>query len=282
VSLFAFQDIITSVTAIMILLVLILTLEFVTRAKHAAAEPAHRRVARDLASSLREAETNVQSLGRRLEAAQREASRVTGLSKASLGESLAREETRHLDLKRRIMAAEAAATTAAGDRRTAEARLLDQAAATREAARLEAEAAAAGEAAAAMEWQSRGERQRQRSLEEAANAARASRLVYNPQTDAHKQAVLVELSRDGLTVLPADGTGPRTLGWGLGGPPTAFGRWLARLPASQQYVVIMLRPSGLPRYEAVREAVVAAGIDTGTELVPEELAIETGHEGGSP
>jgi hypothetical protein len=44
----------------------------------------------------------------------------------------------------------------------------------------------------------------------------------------------------------------------------------------------MLRPSGLPRYEAVREAVVAAGIDTGTELVPEELAIETGHEGGSP
>jgi hypothetical protein len=54
------------------------------------------------------------------------------------------------------------------------------------------------------------------------------------------------------------------------------------LPASGQYVVIMLRPSGILRYEAVRDAVIAAGIDTGTELVPEDLAIVTGEGDGLP
>jgi hypothetical protein len=282
VSLFAFQDIITSVTAIMILLVLILTLEFITRAKQAGTAPAHRRVAEDLVNALREAETRVQSLGRRLEAAQREASRATSLSGADLGESLAREERRHAELERRVVAAEAAAKTALGDRRSAEDRLLERAAAMQEAARMEAEAAAADGAAAALQQRNRTEQERQRAVAATPDAVRPTRLVYNLQADGSKQAVLVEVSGDGVTVLPADGSGRRSLGWGYTGPSSAFVRWLAGLPASRQYVVIMLRPSGILRYEAVRDAVIAAGIDTGTELVPEDLAIVTGEGDGLP
>jgi hypothetical protein len=36
------------------------------------------------------------------------------------------------------------------------------------------------------------------------------------------------------------------------------------------------------RYPAVRDAIVAAGIDVGTELVPEDLAIVAGGAGNEP
>lgn len=280
VSLFAFQDIITSVTAIMILMVLILTLEFVTRARTAGVVEDHRRVATDLAASVRAAEERVKSLQQELAGARAAARNATAESAESLRRRLATAQATQAGLERDLARAVEAEARAATERRTAEDRLLAMQAKAADAAGLEAERAAAAAAARALESANDAERERQRAVD--SGATQPTRLLFNPSADGGKVAVIVELAAEGVTVLPPGGGDRQPLGWGLTGPSFAFTRWLAGRRRGGEYIVIMLRPSGIDRYDAVRKAIVAAGIDVGTELVPEDLAIVVGDDGGGP
>ena len=271
VSLFAFQDIITSVTAIMILLVLILTLEFISRARWAGVADGHRQVATDLSQSIRQAESRIAALQRELAEARRAASRAIAVSADDLEGRLEAAETTQRTIDAAIARAEEAAARAAEERREAENSLLTGEANAAETATLKAEAASSGVTAEAIEQANRAEKQRQRDVK--ARGAGPTHLVFNPAPDGGKTAFLVEVSGQGVTVLPARGGRPQELGWGFVGPSRAFRTWLAGLRANREYVVIMLRPSGMSRYDAMRSAIVESGLDVGTELVPEELAI---------
>ena len=279
-SLFAFQDIITSVTAIMILLVLILTLEFVARARQVGVAEDHRQVATDLKRTIRDGEARLEALQRTLQETRGAARSASASTPAGVERLCAEATARQAALEQDVARAETAVTRAADERRSAEDRLLAAATDVAEATRLEAEAESIAAAAVAIEEANREERQRQQDL--AAAASQPTRLLFNPSDDGGKTAVMVEVAADGVTALPADGGAPQALGWGLTGPSFAFRRWLAGLRSANDYVVIMLRPSGINRYGAVRDAIVEAGIDVGTELVPERLAIVVGRDGGGP
>lgn len=279
-SLFAFQDIITSVTAIMILLVLILTLEFVARARQVDVAEDHRQVATDLKQTIRAGEARLDALQRTLQETRGAAKSASAATQASVEQRYAEATARQAALEQEVARAETAVTRAADERRSAEDRLLAATTDAAEATRLEAKAESIAATAVAIEEANREERQRQQDL--AAAASQPTRLLFNPSDDGGKTAVMVEVAADGVTALPADGGAPQALGWGLTGPSFAFRRWLAGLRSANDYVVIMLRPSGISRYESVRDAIVEAGIDVGTELVPERLAIVVGQEGGGP
>jgi hypothetical protein len=279
VSLFAFQDIITSVTAIMILLVLILTLEFVTRARQAGVAQDHRAVAADLGRAVRHGETRLAELERELEEATRQAKRATSLSRDAVAARLDAARQRQADLEGALARAENASTRARSERRGAEGLLLDAARDAQQADRLEARAAADTAAAAALEKENKDEADRQRETKAASAKSSATRLVFNPSNDDGKEAILVEVAGDGVNVLPAGGGDRESLGPGGTGPSARFRRWLRGVRGEREYVVIMLRPSGIGQYAAIRDTIIDAGVDVGTELVPEELAISPGGMG---
>ena len=279
-SLFAFQDIITSVTAIMILLVLILTLEFLSRARQVGVPEDHRHVVADLKQTIRAGEARLDALQRTLQETRGAAKSASAATRASVERRYAEATVRQAALEQEVARAETAVTRAADERHSAEDRLLAAATHTAEASRFEAEAESIAATAVAIEEANREERQRQQGL--AAAPAQPTRLLFNPSDDGGKNAVMVEVAADGVTTLSPGGGAPQPLGWGLTGPSFAFRRWLTGLQSASDYVVIMLRPSGIQRYAAVRDAIVEAGIDVGTELVPEHLVIVVGQDGGGP
>lgn len=276
ISLFSFQDIITSVTAIMILLVLILTLELVTREATKGMAAEDRRVAQELKRSVAEMESRVQALRHEASAARAAASDAAGFSAKETAEKTARAASEAKDLQEQISQLEVQLRSAQSTRRTAEGKL---AASQTDAPETTAEQARAIDTRAAeMEAANLAERNRQgneaKEVREGTAAART--LVFNAPPGSTLEPLLVEISKDGLVAVGADGASPGRFTWNLLGLPTGFGDWLKARDKRREYVVLILRPSGVDRYDATREAVVSAGFDVGTELIGEQMSLVLG------
>jgi hypothetical protein len=276
VSLFSFQDIITSVTAIMILLVLILTLELVTRTQRRGVSAEDRQVARDLRDSVAALKTRAEALRAELEGTAQTALRAAGVSTAEI-----RRRQDEADRAARLLSEENAVLaarlrTARADQRSAERAVIEGLSGW--AAELAAHAAAMERRAAEMEEANRRERERQEQSRRTDATPAGGTLVFNPDPDNSRMAVLVEVSADGLTTLSGDGQAHR-FPWSSNRPSADFGRWLAGLDKSSRYVVVLLRPSAVDRYDAVREAVSTAGLGFGLELIGESMRVALPSEG---
>lgn len=278
ISLFSFQDIITSVTAIMILLVLILTLELVTRVAIKGMAAEDRRVAQELKRSVTEMEQRLEQLRKEASAAQATASDAAGFSAKETAEKQARAEHAAKELQEELRRLEVQLRDAQSSRRNAEGKL-----ATSQAVDPEAMAARARDVdarAAQMEAANREEKRRQESdAKKASNGTATARtLVFNAPLGTTLEPLLVEIAKDGLVAVGPDGESPSRFSWNLLGLSVGFEDWLKGRNRSREYVVLILRPSGVERYEAVREAVVAAGFDVGTELIGEQMSLVLGQK----
>ena len=276
ISLFSFQDIITSVTAIMILLVLILTLEMVTRtaAKGMAAED--RRVARELKTSVAEMERQLQQLRQQAAGAKESASDAAGFSAAETDRRQSEAEQKAKELQQEIARLELQLRNAQASRRTAESRLAASQAASPEA--IKDRAYTINRHASHMEDANTAGSRRQAEEEKKASEgiSPATTLVFNAPPGSTLAPLLVEVSKDGLVAVLDGGTGTRKFDWGFLGPSNEFTSWLQTHDKHREYVVIILRPSGLERYDATRQAVATAGFDVGTELIGEEMGLVLG------
>lgn len=276
ISLFSFQDIITSVTAIMILLVLILTLELVTREATKGMDAEDRRVAQELKRSVTEMEARVEQLRQEASAARAAASDAAGFSAKETAAETARAEREANKLREQIAQLEVQLRNAQSTRRTAEGKL---AASRTDAPEATAEQASAVDAhAAEMEAANLAEKTRQsneaKEVREGTAAART--LVFNAPPGSMLSPLLVEISKDGLVAVGVDGASSDSFSWNLLGLPMGFGEWLKARDKRREYVVLILRPSGVDRYDATREAVVSAGFDVGTELIGEQMSLVLG------
>jgi hypothetical protein len=270
VSLFAFQDIITSVTAIMILFVLILTLELVSRSQRLGTKAEDRRVARELRAAVDALRSQAESLRGDQEAAAQAALRAAGLSTTEIRrrQDEADRATHLLAEENALLAAQA--RTALAEQRSAESSLGAQTLA--DAGDRAAHATAMDQRAAEMEKANHRERGRQESCREVAVLPAAATLVFNPDPESSRQPVLVDVSAHGLAVLDQAGS-TRRYDWSSIRPSTDFARWLSGLDADSQYVVILLRPSAIDRDDLVRKAVTDAGLNVGLELVGESTQV---------
>jgi hypothetical protein len=276
ISLFSFQDIITSVTAIMILLVLILTLELVTREATKGMAAEDRRIALELKRSVAEMEERLVKLRQEAAAARANATDAAGFSAKETAEQTARADREAKELQEQIRQLEVQLRNAQSTRRAAEGSLAKSQA---DAAEVTAEHSRAVDARAAeMEAANRAERNRQdneaRQVREGKGAART--LVFNAPPGSTLEPLLVEISKDGLVAVGTDGASPTRFSWNLLGLPSGFGEWLKAHDKRREYVVLILRPSGVDRYDATREAVVSAGFDLGTELIGEQMSLVLG------
>lgn len=276
ISLFSFQDIITSVTAIMILLVLILTLELITREATKGMAAEDRRVAQELQRSVAEMEHRLDKLRQEAATARANATDAAGFSAKESAEQTAQAERDAKELREQIHQLEVQLRSAQSTRRAAEGSLArsqaDTAEATAEQARVVA--ARAGEMEAANSAEKSRQTNEAKQAREGPTAART--LVFNAPPGSTLKPLLVEISKDGLVAAGTDGASPTRFSWNLLGLPSGFGEWLKARDKRREYVVLILRPSGVDRYDATREAVVSAGFDLGTELIGEQMSLVLG------
>jgi len=270
-SLFSFQDIVTSVTAILILLVLILALELVTRRQAAAA--------RDTAASR-------QALAATLAALEELVGRlVAAIPKDEIGPLAARTRA-EVERDARIIREQAERAAADAE----EARAVEgqaRALAAKALARLEdhrqirdeidamrEEAAQADEEAKnrALENERDEELLAKRREQLVEQPTPGAELVFNAPADFDRQAWILEVAGPGFVVLKLGTPGPRE----LGANGDAVRRWVADLDAGRDHVLVLARPSGVDRLEDVRGALEGVGIPFGIDFIGEDQAVRDG------
>lgn len=270
ISLFSFQDIITSVTAIVILLVLILTLELVLRTQKRGGAQEDRRVAHQLQRAVAAMERQAATLKAELAAAQVNAVRGASFSES---DTLRREQVaskRADELAEEISLLERELRSAVAKRRSSEGELLTtQQKPTESADHVAAMVARAAE----IEQANAAEEARQKANRaKGAGASGAKTLVFNKPPGESLTPRLLEVSQDGLAaVVPGQRAPVR-----FSDVDRGFKRWLERIDRHKEYVVVVLRPSGIDRYDDVVAAVREAGIALGSELVGESMTVSLG------
>lgn len=299
ISLFSFQDIVTSVTAILILLVLIMTLELISRkCREAAGSVSH--VRDSLAAQVQHLET-VETRLRRLIPETSPAGMLPTRAALENDERLLqqqveaakvnRDEAEQIRSAAAELLAEAKAELREAERSAADRKeeLAAEAAASADRLRVaEKEVASLEDQAAEMERKAEATRQanaqqrdrvddREREVEELPRTG--TELVFRRPVNQERQPWLLEISADGLAVLRL-GTGQvRRLGAnaGIGG---AFGRWVASLAAGNDYVLILVRPSGVALADDAREALTSRNITVGIDFIGEDQGVHDAASAG--
>jgi len=273
-SLFSFQDIITSVTAILILVMLLLSIELVTRRRQqAATDPDVTR--RQMTATAENLESLVAGL--RLEVTARRAKRSTRTR-----EQAAREFTRvqaELDATRGHLD-ETTQTRAAVTRLHAGAQAVASANAANDIrlAQLERQMNDDRQQADQIEEANRKETDRQsKRKREIGDAPRSgTELVYNPQANSDGRAWLVELSAAGITAVLLGGDRTEQLGAGISEGSLAAS-WIDKLVPDGDYCLLLVRPSASNSLEAeVSQRLRDAGIRYGIDLIGEDQAVRDG------
>lgn len=273
-SLFSFQDIITSVSAILILVMLLLTIELVTRRRHqAATDPAvsRRQIAvtaetlERLAGRLREdvAARKAQRPSRSLDMARAERDRAQKELEAVMNRL---DETRRA---REAARARAAATENEAAERVADTELLEN---------LEQQIKENSRETESLDEANRREKDRQekRQLEIADAPRSGTELVFNAPADSTRRAWLVELSRDGVAVVLLGGDRTERLGLDTGAA-SRFSKWLGELSADGDYCLLLVRPSATDDVEReVERRLTDAGIRLGIDLIGEDQTVRDG------
>lgn len=271
-SLFSFQDIITSVTAILILLVLILALELLTRRQEsAAANPAVSRASLKQAAATLEAlvgqlartvpSDDLRPLVRRT---RNELERDVRIVEDQARQAVADAETSRAiaDRARAMAAASVARLENAKELREEVDRMME------EAARVDNEARKL-----ATDNEAEAERLAQKREELVQQPSPGAELVFNAPEDSESQAWILEVSSDGLTVVKLGTNQKRQLGPGLGPGSTA---WQAELDPARDHVLILVRPSGAESVDDVREGLNRKNIPYGVDLIGEDQVVRDG------
>ncbi|HJH05584.1 MAG TPA: hypothetical protein K8W19_16395 [Victivallis vadensis] len=270
VSLFSFQDIITSITGIMFLVVLLLLL-FILEAEPEAA-------GREPREKLKEAAARVEELRRQLDlnrAADRELLRKIGEYRRNDPRLL---QQRHEELQRQVRELSAEAAQNESEAKKLETELAglrrDQEAAEKRREELRLQLKAAGQ----RETELRGE------LEQAENRElRRRRLVpYTVDGDFGMDPVLAECGPDGIRALALadksvhDFRRPEALTYFES--VEAFMSWARTLDASRVYFCVLVKPAAFRYAEVTASQLQAAGFRRGLEVMPSDESTIFGEE----
>lgn len=244
-SLFAFQDIITSVTGIMLLITLLFSLEL-TRKKVPTADLDESTTSETTEKNIRELEESITSLlsvSDKNQAFMEKAASLPASEIASLEKTL-RERLAALQ----ALEAEISSSTRQLDLETSRQSEMIGEMRTKTLSSLETEI--------------------KRLQEEIQTTSQSARVVYNPDPGATKSAWLIDLGEERIQVFPMDGGPMRTFQVTLGDqiPPT-FQDWVKQRDSNQEYFVLLLRPEAIMLYDKVYPFLDNSGFELGVDLI---------------
>jgi hypothetical protein len=250
-SLFAFQDIITSVTGIMILVTLILALELLQQMETSPAQRT-KEVVQDIDSTV--------------------------TSVAELDAAVARNEARIADLQDRLTQGAGRIGDVAGfDQRAVQQDVSDMQQMDDRLAKELQELAKQVEQTTQQQKKLNEEREEKvdpeavqkklddvnKKKEDLEKLKSSNRIIFNPTAGDAKVPWLVEITGEAITVAKT----------GVSAPPTkhatgaAFTAWAQQLDKNRDYFVLLIKPDGIANYELVRASIKQMGFDVGFDLL---------------
>lgn len=245
VSFFSFQDIITSVTGIMLLVTLMMTLELVTRID---GTPKHRtaRYTSAMSRSIEQATTEATQIERFLQQSQAELKRFASLDAAALARAAEGEQSHANTIDAENARLEKEKTRVAADRDAVQ-----------------------------RQWSGREsdrhrlERLRNETADlknKLASAQQENRIFFNPAPGAAKKAILIELQPGSFLAAEAGKSSPPD----RFGDLNAFGAWASGRSPQREYFVLLIKPDAAGMFDEVRTLLQSKGFDIGYDLLPAE------------
>ena len=266
-SLFSFQDIVTSVTAVIILMTLILALELIHRTLEAASP---RLVSSaDVRQAIDEAQAHVDELRARLRQSGEHLRQAASVSPASLERDLrdtkAQRDTLASELEQ-LLKEQVAAMKAEQD---AMAQAFDRDAQITEVEKLQAKRKSLARSLADQRQANDAKRREIKEMKLDKTAKAEGRRIYNPAPGAAKQAWLVEVAGDRMAAAPL-GKAARPVMFTQRTTErrvAAFSSWMQKRSAAKDYFVVLIRPDGIAGFDALRATIDARGFDMGFDLI---------------
>ena len=249
-SLFAFQDIITSVTGIMVLVTLILALELIQR-KESSPPVKTAQVISQTRAAVAQNQIEIQQLRNRLETGREQMAQVAAFDATSVSKQLEDLKKLNDDLDREME--QYAAENADAARRRDEAK---------------AEQDRRASDPQSLE-QLTTDIQREKELIE--RLRKSNRTIFKPPEGDSKTPWLVEVSGDGLSAAQ----------WGVTMPPKRFQspaelrNFAAGRDKGAEYFVLLVKPAGIDDFQQARNLLKQAGFDVGFDLLrPDQTALD--------
>ncbi|MGH7192085.1 MAG: hypothetical protein ACREJM_00960, partial [Candidatus Saccharimonadales bacterium] len=243
-----FQDIITSVTGIMILVTLLMALELSQRVLQSP-KVQTMVVSHDLKQAIAAAEAAAAALQTQLAARDERLQQLAGLDERRL-----RADTQ--DVERQISQLDSETATLAARAERAEKRKQQLAADSQARQSDVARAAQLTERIAQVEAQ-------------LAKLKSSNRVLYNPAQGSSKSAWLVELTDSELRAAPLGKAQPPTVFSGAtpAARLAAFKKWSEARDRGAEYFVLVIKPSGVLLFEQLYEVLLDSGFDLGFDVV---------------
>lgn len=260
ISLFSFQDIITSVTGIMILVTLLMTLELVQRSFNSPAVKTQE-IVEEVKPAAAEVLQRIEELKRRLEQQAAVAAAAAGLDATTV-------RTRLQDARRAAAALVGDVERLTSEEHDAERRRKDAereqthtADQDRERRRLEEEA--------------------KRLQEELDKLKSSNRIVFNRDPGSSKTPWLVDLSGSAITIAQVGVSAPPTVFRGASAAESIgkFVAWSRGRDPNAEYFVLLIRPSSVDTFHMLREQLV--GFDFGFDVLKEDQTVIDPQSGAS-
>jgi hypothetical protein len=247
-SLFAFQDIITSVTGILLLLTLLLTLSLILREYQTPAVQT-RRVVKQLDTVLADTNVEIKQFQQLLEERSKVVQDLAKLSPTRVRREVNVLEVQlaQLDLELQTLDQQTKETEKAEDEwRT---RQISSEQSRRILAQLDAEL--------------------KKVTEELEQLRSSNRLIYNPQQSSGKTAWLVEVDEDSFRVARV-GVSAKPLSFDS---VAALSRWCESRDPSAEYFVLLVRPQGIEQFQVLMENLESQPFDLGFDLIGEDQTV---------
>jgi hypothetical protein len=241
-SLFAFQDIITSVTGIMLLVTMLLALELLQR-QETSPPVATADISRELEQVVVERNTEIEEIEARLSEQQAELAELAGHDRASAERRVADLEALHRRLEQEL--SELRREQAEAERRAREARAEQQ------------------RSQPDIRSTEHLQEQIRRAQEQLARLRSQQRVLFNPAAGDGKTPWLVEASADGLKAAQT----------GRSAPPqsfpdaVAFLAWARRQNPAAVYFVVLVKPDGIEAYRTLFSELRRLNFDLGFDLL---------------
>ena len=277
ISLFSFQDIVTSVTAILILIVLIMSLELITRKFTQAAGDVEATVVA-IDQSVAEMEVLVNRLRAKVASDASVPAAGAALSRSDRDVRILRDQVERAagqvaDAQRVRDAARRMADAAAAELRHKESMAVEMLEQERHADEVAAEA----EQLAAKNAEERSRLDAQlRDLKK--RGGNTMDLVFRRPEDPSRQSWLLEVSEQGCVAVRLGSGQPEPLGASTGAG-TPFASWFERLRSGGDYVLVLIRPSGIDAVGDVLRQLSERDVPHGKEFIGEEQPV---HDGAAP
>ena len=283
VSLFAFQDIITSVTAIIILVLLLLTLELLFR-KYGLAASDVVRTQVELAKVESQLNEHVQSLEDSIAKAKSDESSAVTPTKSELRRQLSSLESNQRKAEQDRLGANRVLAAAERKKQNSLLELGSQQGERERVKRLEQETEEKKKQLEELKEANKLKKEKLEKLKEQVqdDKGTAMELVFNRPKNGYQQPWLLVLHEDGLAYLKLGSGITEELALTSKDSSVELNEWLSALSYGDNYILMLIRPSGVQHRNWVYRAISNADIPLGFELIGETQDVrDGGAENGS-